>query len=73
MIIKVDNKFIDNLNRIYLNEYSIPLFINLVSDSGIIILLTCESGNLSSFTASIVVRAESFESVCQDNCIYGHG
>ena len=36
IIIKDDNKFIDSLNRIYLNEYYILLFIYLVSDSGFI-------------------------------------
>ena len=36
MIIKVDNKVIDSLNKIYLNEYFIRLFIDLVIDSGII-------------------------------------
>ena len=37
MIIKVDNKVIDSLNRIYLNEYYILLFTYFVCDSGIII------------------------------------
>ena len=36
MIIKVDNKVIDSLDRIYLNEYYVLLFIYLVSESGII-------------------------------------
>ena len=35
-IIKVSNKVIDILNRIYFNEYFILLSIYLVSDSGII-------------------------------------
>ena len=35
MIIEVDNKVIDSLNKTYLNEYYI-LFIYLVSESGII-------------------------------------
>ena len=35
MIIKDINKVIHSLNRIYLNEFFIPLFINLVSDSSI--------------------------------------
>ena len=35
MIIKVSDKVIDSLNRIYLNEYFILLFIYLVSGSGI--------------------------------------
>ena len=30
-------------------------------------LLTCEAGKLGSFTAYIVVRVESFESVYQDH------
>ena len=36
MMIKVSNKVIDSLNRIYLNEYFILLFIYLVSDYVII-------------------------------------
>ena len=32
VMIKVDNKVIDNINRIYLNEYYILLFIHLVSE-----------------------------------------
>ena len=36
MIIKVDNKVTNSLNRIYLNEYYILLFIYLVSQSDII-------------------------------------
>ena len=36
MIIKVVNKVIDSLNRIYFNEYYVLLFIYLVRDSGII-------------------------------------
>ena len=68
MIIKVDNKVINGSNRIYLNEYYTLLFIYLVSESGIItyylVKLVC---NLGSFTASIVVRVESFEIVYQDN------
>ena len=36
MIFKVDNKVIDSLNRIYLNEYYILLYFHLVNDSGII-------------------------------------
>ena len=62
MIIKVSNKVIDSLNRIYLNEFFILLFIYLVSE-------TCEAGYLGIVlgTASIVVRVESFESVYQDN------
>ena len=36
MIIKVDNKVIDCLNRIYLNEYYSYSIIYLVSESGII-------------------------------------
>ena len=35
MIIKVSDKVIDSLNRIYLNEYFILLFIILVSESSI--------------------------------------
>ena len=36
IIVKVDNKIINNSNKIYLNEYYILLFIYLVNDSGII-------------------------------------
>ena len=36
MIIKVDNKVINSLNRLFLNEYYILLFIYSVCESGII-------------------------------------
>ena len=65
MTIKVDNKVIDSLNIIYFHEYHILLFIYLFSQSfWYYYLLTCEAGNLCSFTSSIVVRVELFESAC---------
>ena len=36
IIIYVDSKVIDSLNKIYLNKYYIIFFIYLVSESGII-------------------------------------
>ena len=36
IIIKVNNKVVDSLNRKYLNEYYITLFIYVESESGII-------------------------------------
>ena len=36
IIMKVSNKVIDSLNRIYFNEYYILLYIYLVCESGII-------------------------------------
>ena len=55
MIIKVDNKVIDSLNITYFNKYYNLLFNYLLSKwFGYYYLLTCETDNLGSFTASIV-------------------